>query len=253
MLDRLVYSNLEPLVALATAAAVTRKVRLAATVLLAPLRSNYALFVKQLASIDDLSDGRLVVGMGVGARADDYDVSRLPYGSRGTLLDEQLDRVIDLLAAARIKDREAVGPALPEGHPEILVGGASRAAFRRLGQYARGWISGRAGLPMFIKGAPLARDAWRAAGRGGDPHLAALAYFSLGSNARERADAYLGDYYGFDAVAARDARRSVADTAGRVRHVVEQFAGVGCDELIFFPCDPDPDQVYELADAVGLD
>src|SRR2546423_11005399 len=75
VIDRLVYPNYEPLIALAAAAAVTQRARLVTAVLLAPLHANSALLAKQAATIDRLSGGRLVLGLGVGSRPDDFDAS----------------------------------------------------------------------------------------------------------------------------------------------------------------------------------
>src|ERR671933_1988101 len=74
-IDRIAYENYEALVSLAAAAAVTERVRLVTSILLAPLRTNTALFAKQAASVDGLSGGRLVLGLAVGAREDDFAVS----------------------------------------------------------------------------------------------------------------------------------------------------------------------------------
>lgn len=63
-IDRLVYDNYEPLVALAAAAAVTERIGLATTVLLAPLRTNAIELAKQALSINALSGGRLTLGFG---------------------------------------------------------------------------------------------------------------------------------------------------------------------------------------------
>ena len=57
-IDRLVYGNYEPLIALAAAAAVTERIKLATTILIAPFRANGALLAKQAASVDRLSHGR---------------------------------------------------------------------------------------------------------------------------------------------------------------------------------------------------
>src|SRR4051794_6936462 len=72
-LDRLAYGNYESLIALAAAAAVTDRVKLVTDILIAPLRANTALLAKQAATIDHLAGGgRVVLGLAVGGRADDY-------------------------------------------------------------------------------------------------------------------------------------------------------------------------------------
>lgn len=78
VLDRLVYDSYDPLTALATAAAVTQRVLLATTIVIGSLH-NDALLAKMAASIDALSNGRLVLGLAVGARKEDYDAAGIAY------------------------------------------------------------------------------------------------------------------------------------------------------------------------------
>src|SRR5215203_5131057 len=82
IIDRLVYSNYETMITLAAAAAVTSRVRLMSTVLIAPLRQAGVL-AKQAATIDALSGGRLTLGLGVGAREDDFQFAPASFHDRG--------------------------------------------------------------------------------------------------------------------------------------------------------------------------
>jgi alkanesulfonate monooxygenase SsuD/methylene tetrahydromethanopterin reductase-like flavin-dependent oxidoreductase (luciferase family) len=103
---------------------------------------------------------------------------------------------------------------------------------------------------QFSQGAEKLHRAWAAAGRDGSPRTMALGYFALGDRAEEAADRYLRDYYAFMGDSAGMVADSAAKDAATVRQHVEAFAAVGCDELVLFPCDPDPDQVDLLADAL---
>src|SRR3954447_21259805 len=71
-IDRIAYPNFESLISLAAAAAVTERIKLTTDILLAPTR-RAALLAKQAATIDQISDGRLVLGLAVGGREDDYE------------------------------------------------------------------------------------------------------------------------------------------------------------------------------------
>ena len=90
-IDRVVYPNHEPLIALAAAAAVTERIRLATAILLAPVRANGALLAKQAATLDVLSGGRLVLGVAVGRREDDFRACGADFEARGRNPDEMLE------------------------------------------------------------------------------------------------------------------------------------------------------------------
>src|SRR5918997_5564643 len=89
-IDRLLFPNYESLIALATAAGATERIRLMTDILISPWRNNTPLLAKQAASLDNISGGRLVLGVAPGWRDDEYKASGVDFAARGRILDEQL-------------------------------------------------------------------------------------------------------------------------------------------------------------------
>ena len=249
-IDRIVYGNYEPLIALTAAAAVTERIRLATTILIAPFRANAALVAKQAATLDHLSGGRLVLGVAVGGREDDYAASAADFHARGRRFEQMLEQWQRVWAGEAFGYAGAIGPRPPKGRPTLIIGGAADVTFERAARYADGWIMGGGAPDAFRDGAEKLRAAWSAAGRDGAPRTMALAYFALGDGAQAAAERYLHDYYQWLGEAAGMIAASAATDAETVKQYVDGFADVGCDELILFPCSPDPEQVDLLADAV---
>ncbi len=131
VLDRLVYANYEPLIELAAAAAVTDRIRLATTVLIGPYRANAALLGKQLATIDHLSHGRLLIGIAAGSREDDYLASGVDFTTRGRQFEAMLDE-LELIWSEPSLDSSnplsQIGPKPPHGRPPLIFGGTAPAA-----------------------------------------------------------------------------------------------------------------------------
>jgi alkanesulfonate monooxygenase SsuD/methylene tetrahydromethanopterin reductase-like flavin-dependent oxidoreductase (luciferase family) len=250
-IDRLVYGNYEPLIALAAAAAVTERIRLATTILIAPYRSNGALVAKQAASVDRLSGGRLVLGVAVGGREDDYEASGVDFHTRGKRFDAMLEEWRRVWAGESFGTAGAIGPQAPHGRPQLLLGGSAEVNYRRAAQHGDGWVMGGGTPDQFRAGAERLRAAWEAAGREEEPRTMALTYFALGDDAERAAQGYLGDYYAFLGEYADMVASSAATDAATVKQYVEGFAAAGCGELMVFPCDPDPGQVDLLADALA--
>jgi alkanesulfonate monooxygenase SsuD/methylene tetrahydromethanopterin reductase-like flavin-dependent oxidoreductase (luciferase family) len=250
-IDRIVYDNFEPLIALAAAAAVTERIKLATTILIAPMRANGALVAKQAASLDRLSNGRLVLGVAVGGRQDDYTASGVEFRTRGRRFGEMLEQWQAIWAGESFGTAGAIGPRPARQRPALMVGGGADVVFERVAAYGDGWVMGGGSPDQFSQGAEKLRRAWEARGREGAPQTLALAYFALGDRAEQAADSYLRDYYAFLGEYAGTVADSAAKDAATIRQYVEGFAAAGCDELVLFPCDPDPAQVDLLADAIG--
>jgi alkanesulfonate monooxygenase SsuD/methylene tetrahydromethanopterin reductase-like flavin-dependent oxidoreductase (luciferase family) len=243
-IDRIAYPNFESLISLAAAAAVTERIGLVTDILIAPLRSNTALLAKQAATIQELSGGRLVLGLAPGGREDDYGLSDVDFHTRGRAFDSQLEEL-----RGHWSGDTPVGP-VPAARPGLLVGGSSDKAIRRAVEHADGWTMG-GGTPDALAETGAKLDAaWREAGRDGEPRKLALLYFALGDT--EAAEANLRDYYGFLGEYADRVAGSAAKDAETVRGYLDAFEQAGADEVICFPALSDPEQVDRLAEAAGL-
>ena len=251
-IGRLVYPNYEELIALSAAAAVTSRIRLTTGVLLAPLYTNSALLAKQAASLDRLSGGRLVLGLGLGGRDDDFAASGVSTQGRGRRLDEQVALMKRVWSGEEFGYAGGIGPepARPGG-PEIILGGTTEASFGRVARIADGWIMGGGTPDMFAQGAAGADQAWQEAGRLGRPRKLTLAYFGLGPEARSQADGYLLHYYGWLGDIANMIAGGAAVSPEMVKGYVAAFEAGGCDEIIFVPTASRLDQVSLLAEAIA--
>ena len=241
VVDRLVYDSYEPLTALAAAAAVTSRVRLATTIVIGPLHKE-TLLAKVTASLDALSAGRLVLGLAVGARKEDYDAAGIDYGSRGKRLSEQLATLRSLW------EDSAIGPQTdrPAG-PELLVGGLSDQGFARVARYADGYVHGGGPPRAFARAAEKARAAWIDAGRPGRPQLWAQGYFALGENAIVAGFGYMKDYYAFTGPFAEKIAAGLLTSPQAIVQFIRGYAEAGCDELVLFPAVSDIAQLDMLA------
>ena len=252
-IDRIAYGNYEPVTALAAVATVTSRIKLATSVMLGPLRMNPAMVAKQILSLDALAGGgRAVLGIGLGGRDDDYDLSPISMSERGAWMDDALAEIMRIWDGEG-EDEAKVGPAQSNGGPTLIVGGGADQAFTRAAKHGAGWIMGGGPPDQFEAAMPKLDAAWEAEGRSDEPRRMALGYFSLGDDAEARAGAYLLDYYAWlGADIAGFIVGNAPKDADSVREALAAFESAGCDEYIFFPCSSDTAQVELLAEAAGL-
>ena len=162
-IDRIVYGNYEPLIALAAAAAVTERIGLCTTVLLGPLRVNAARLAKQALSLHALSGGRFTLGIGLGGREDDYEISR---HRRWRAAAPGSTRRSGQIRESGTATRSAPTTA---DSPRLLVGGGVDASFERAARFGDGWIAGGSPPEPSPKRRRRWRPAWAEAGREGEP------------------------------------------------------------------------------------
>jgi alkanesulfonate monooxygenase SsuD/methylene tetrahydromethanopterin reductase-like flavin-dependent oxidoreductase (luciferase family) len=244
-IGRIAYPNYEELISLAAAAAVTERIRLTTDVLLLPLRRNAALFAKQAATLDSLSNGRLTLGLAPGGREDDYRLSGADFSERNRTFDRMLEELTDLW-----EEDEVGPPTAGGGRPRLLIGGYTEVAFRRAAKYGDGWTQGGATPDALAEAAKKLEELWREEGREGSPYKVALFYFGLGDGAEEQARKELGDYYAWlGEETANQIVASAATDADTLKGYIAGFEQAGADEVICFPVSSDPAQVELLAEA----
>ena len=137
----------DPLVTLGVIAGATSRVRLGTTVLIVPYR-NAVVTAKMISSLDALSGGRFVFGIGAGWVAAESAMLGVPFAERGAMTDEYLEAMQELWTnqAPSFSGKYTQFSGLTfepkpvqKPHPPIWVGGHSKAALRRTAQFGAAW------------------------------------------------------------------------------------------------------------------
>lgn len=151
----------DPLIGLAAVAAATSRIRLGTGVNILP-QTNPLLLAKQAASLDFLSEGRLMLGLGIGWLEEEYDAMGVPFKERGKRNDDYLEAMRKVWSGDVVEHESEYlswhgfkSHPLPVQDPlPIVIGGSRGKAFERLARYAQGWYAPRPvdeDLPAMMK------------------------------------------------------------------------------------------------------
>jgi len=159
----------DPIVWLTWIAAHTTTIKLATGVMILPQR-NPGVFAKEVATLDQLSGGRVELGIGVGWLEEEFDALGVPFAARGARTDEYIAVMRALWAGDDVNfDGEFVSfagmnsnPKPPSGAVPIHVGGRTKRAARRAGELGDGFFPGTGDIPKLID---MARQFAASAGR----------------------------------------------------------------------------------------
>jgi probable F420-dependent oxidoreductase len=251
---------LEPITTLAYAAAATESIRLGVGVIVAPLRQPVQL-ARDLATLDQLSRGRLILGVGLGDRTNFYPAFGLSASHRVARFIEGLDLLKRswtedaMTFTGRFWQTEdlAVNPKpYQKPRPPIWFGGGSKPAIDRAVRHGDGWMgAGSSTLDQFKEQASVVRDALAAIGR--DPAAFTIAkrvYIAVSTNrdrSLERMRAWSSIFYGDATVLDRVA--VVGDLAfcmGKLFEVNDS----GADLIVLNPVFDEIDQMKLLSTAL---
>jgi len=237
---------------LSAAAAVTDRISLGLSVMLLGLRPS-AWAAKQLATIDALSGGRLVLGVGVGGEyPDEFTAAGVPVAQRGSRLDDALAVLPDLLTGRPVRhqgrvvslDAPALEPAMRQP-PPIYVGGRGEPAIHRAARFGDMW------LPMWLTPEVVAQRGDRLAELAAQydrpaPGLSLLVCLHVDDDvarARTEAAEYMNGQYGLPLEVVE--RWTPLGSVQRVVEYLEGHLAAGVQELVLMPLARDPLAQYE--------
>ncbi len=235
---------LDPLMQLAQAAALSERLMIGTSVYLLPLRHPAAV-AKQAASLDVLSEGRLIFGVGVGGEFPiEFALCGVPVEERGARLSEGIAVLRKLWSGAPVSHdgrfypfpEVMIEPApIQPGGPKIWCGGRSEAALRRAGRLADGWISYAITEDRFRQSLETIATAAEAAGRSMAAFDAGHLLFIRLGETREQALDFASDFlsvrYSMDF--RRPAERYCAlGTAEEVATTIRAFYAAGARHLV---------------------
>lgn len=238
--ERITFTNPELATTLAAAAAVTRRVEVVANVWVLPLHAP-ALVAKQAATIDQISEGRFTLGVGVGGRGHDYRALDATYDHRHQRLDDAVAEVRRLWAGEPpFPGADPVEPApVRPGGPPVLAAAIGPKAMAR----AARWADGVTGFSVAGKGDEMARtnrmadEAWAAAGKGTPRKISGCFCVAGVDGGVARLRAFAERYLAIFGPALASALASECWVASEddLRRVLDDAEAAGCDELVLVP------------------
>jgi alkanesulfonate monooxygenase SsuD/methylene tetrahydromethanopterin reductase-like flavin-dependent oxidoreductase (luciferase family) len=246
-------------VQLAAAAALTERVRLWTTLVVLPAH-NAVQVAKDMASIDQLSAGRLTLGIGVGGREQDYQAIGGDYKNRWQRMDDQVGIMRGIWAQEPpFPGSDPVGPPpVQAGGPPLVAGVIGPKALARAAVWAAG-VDDPSAITAVVGDALAAQrqrviDAWQLAGRTTAPHFSTSLWYALGPDAKDRLEGYVYEYMKiFDPSFARTLAESASVTTPEaLRTAIDVASQVGCDEFFLVPTTADPAELDRTRDALGL-
>ena len=251
---------LEPVSLLCYLAAITERALLGTSVMVAPLRNPVQL-AKSLGSLDHMSGGRLIVGIGLGGTRDDV----LPFGISPEKRVRRFVEILDVMKALwtqpaaqyqgefwQLEGTRMEPKPVQKPHPPIWLGARHPHALRRAVRHADGWMgAGSSTTDQFIEGVGRAQMYLEEAGRDSSTFtISKRVYVAVDDNER-RAEGRLREWFGQRYKNVEMASQvSVWGSAARCTDKLAEIVGAGADLVLLNPAFDHMEQLEALAEEV---
>lgn len=240
---------------LAFAAALTENVRIVPSLYVLPMHSA-VWAAKEIATLDQLSNGRVTVTVGVGGRENDYRAVGANFKNRHQKQDEQIAEMRRIWKGEPpFEGADEVGPRpYQDGGPPIWAGAMGPKAIAR----AAHWADGLYGFSM--NGSKdetdrmfgMAEAAWQEAGRSEKPEKVGGFWYCLADDAEARLKSYVYDYLKVlgDDMAKAVAASMTRHTEDDILRAMDDLEAAGSDEIFMVPATADISEVERLCELI---
>lgn len=224
---------LEPLAMLSHLAAIVQRAKLGTSVIILPYR-HPAIVAKMLATVDQLSNGRVIFGVGAGWMEPEFNALNAPFEDRGAFCDESLHIIRDCWAKETVSidgqfhqyaDMQTSPRPVQSGGPPIWVGGNGARSRRRAAALGDGWHSSSILAATMMPGCAHIRELWQQNGRQGEPVFSARIGLSI--------DGVSEQVLSYPQRPGRATRQELAGSTGAIVEQLGAYQELGLAHVVF--------------------
>jgi alkanesulfonate monooxygenase len=255
-----VHDSLTTLTAVATT---TKHVRLGTGILVLSIR-NPVVLSKQVATLDNLSEGRVTLGVAAGWYEREFQACGYPFATRGRTLQMNLevmkrlwteDRVNGTFGQYTFKNITMEPKPVQKPHPPLWMGGYVETVLRRVGRLADGWISYFYTPESFGRGWRRVLDSAAKAGKASDTFkncdMIPVRIGESATEAKRAATEYIAKYCDLPAWSEATPNSSITGTRNDCAEMIEHYSQAGVQELVLIPAVTQLSEIKEQVQRFG--
>jgi len=253
----------DSLTTLTAVAATTKRVRLGTGILVLSVR-NPVVLAKQVATIDNLSEGRVTLGVAAGWYEREFQACGYPFDSRGRTLQTNMQVMKRLWTESNVngtygqytfKNVNMEPKPVQKPYPPLWMGGYVDTVLGRVGKLADGWISYFYTPESFAKSWRKVLDSAQAAGKAtdkfGNCDMVPIRIDARRAEAERVASEYVTSHCDLPAWSEATPRSAITGTSKDCAEMIERFSEAGVQELVLIPAVARLSEIEEQVERFG--